>query len=117
MRYIASYYILTSDTWEFKFATLKQVSMERISFSLLFYIRRTKLNKAGEVPIFMRITVNGQRADASARRFIEPRLWNTAKGKAVENGRGCKELNFYLDAVSANVLRIQRDMELEGAEL
>ena len=85
MRYIASYYILTSDTWEFKFATLKQVSMERISFSLLFYIRRTKLNKAGEVPIFMRITVNGQRADASARRFIEPRLWNTAKGKAVEN--------------------------------
>lgn len=44
----------------------------------------------------MRITVNGQRADASARRFIEPRLWNTAKGKAVENGRGCKELNFYL---------------------
>ena len=117
MHSIASYYILTSDTWEFKFATLKQVSMERTSFSLLFYIRRTKLNKAGEAPIFMRITVNGQRADASARRFIEPRLWNTAKGKAVENGRGCKELNFYLDAVSANILRIQRDMELEGAEL
>ena len=91
--------------------------MERTSFSLLFYIRRTKLNKAGEAPIFMRITVNGQRADASARRFIEPRLWNTAKGKAVENGRGCRELNFYLDAVSANILRIQRDMELEGAEL
>lgn len=117
MHSIASHYILTSDTWEFKFATLKQVSMERTSFSLLFYIRRTKLNKAGEAPIFMRITVNGQRADASARRFIEPRLWNTAKGKAVENGRGCKELNFYLDAVSANILRIQRDMELEGAEL
>lgn len=91
--------------------------MERTSFSLLFYIRRTKLNKAGEAPIFMRITVNGQRADASARRFIEPRLWNTAKGKAVENGRGCKELNFYLDAVSANILRIQRDMELDGVEL
>ena len=30
--------------------------MERTSFSLLFYIRRTKLNKAGEAPIFMRIT-------------------------------------------------------------
>ena len=35
MRSIASYCILTSDTWEFKFATLKQVSMERTSFSLL----------------------------------------------------------------------------------
>ena len=62
--------------------------MERTTFSLLFYIRRTKLNKAGEAPIFMRITVNGQRADASVKRFVAPRLWNTAKGKAVENGRG-----------------------------
>ena len=91
--------------------------MERTTFSLLFYIRRTKLNKAGEAPIFMRITVNGQRADASVKRFVVPRLWNTAKGKAIENGRGCRELNLYLDAISANVLRIQREMELEGAPI
>lgn len=78
--------------------------MERTTFSLLFYIRRTKLNREGEAPIFMRVTVNGQRADASVKRFIASRLWNTAKGKAVENGRGCRELNLYLDAVSANVL-------------
>lgn len=89
--------------------------MERTTFSLLFYIRRTKLNKAGEAPIFMRVTINGQRADASTRRYIAPRLWNTTKGKAIENGRGCRELNLYLDAISANVLRIQREMELEGA--
>ncbi|WP_249413329.1 Arm DNA-binding domain-containing protein [Alistipes montrealensis] len=36
--------------------------MERTTFSLLFYIRRTKLNKAGEAPIFMCVTVNGLRA-------------------------------------------------------
>ena len=89
--------------------------MERTSFSLLFYIRRTKLNKAGEAPIFMRITVNGERADASVKRSVAPRLWNTAKGKAIEKGCGCKDLNLYLDAVSSNVLRIQRDLELEGA--
>jgi len=44
--------------------------MERTSFGLLFYIRRNKLNKSGEVPIFLRITVNGQRADASVKRTI-----------------------------------------------
>ena len=85
--------------------------MERTTFSLLFYIRRTKLNKEGEAPVFMRVTVNGQRADASVKRFIAPRLWNTAKGKAVENGRGCRELNLYLDAVSANILRARRNLE------
>lgn len=91
--------------------------MERTTFSLLFYIRRTKLNKAGEAPIFMRITVNGQRADASVKRFIVPRLWNTAKGKAVENGRGCRELNLYLDTVSAHVLRVRQNLELTGADV
>ncbi len=30
--------------------------MERTTFGLLFYIRRNKLNKSGEEPIFMRIT-------------------------------------------------------------
>lgn len=65
----------------------------------------------------MRITVNGQRADASVKHFISPRLWNQAKGKAVENGRGGKDLNLYLDAISANIFRIQRDIELEGLEL
>lgn len=42
---------------------------------------------------------------------------DTAKGKAVENGRECKDLNLYLDAISANIFRIQRDIELEGLEL
>ena len=115
IRSIASFYTLTSGTWDSIFVPLKKVSMERTTFSLLFYIRRTKLNKAGEAPIFMRVTINGQRADASTRRYIAPRLWNTTKGKVIENGRGCRELNLYLDAISANVLRIQREMELEGA--
>lgn len=35
----------------------------------------------------------------------------------MENGRGCKDLNLYLDAISANIFRIQRDIELEGLEL
>ena len=91
--------------------------MERTSFSLLFYIRRTKLNKFGEAPIFMRITVNGNRSDASVKRFIAPRLWNSSKGKATEKGLGCRDLNLYLDAISSNILRILRDMELAGEEL
>lgn len=91
--------------------------MERTSFSLLFYIRRTKLNKFGEAPIFMRLTVNGNRSDASVKRFIAPRLWNSRKGKATEKGLGCRDLNLYLDAISSNILRILRDMELAGEEL
>ena len=82
--------------------------MERTTFGLLFYIRRDKTNKKGEAPVFMRLTINGERADASIKRFIEPHAWNSAKGKANEKSRGGKDLNLYLDAISANILQIQR---------
>lgn len=91
--------------------------MERTTFGLLFYIRRDKLNKRGEAPVFMRLTINGERADASIKRFIEPHAWNSAKGKANEKSRGGKDLNLYLDAISANILRIQRDLELDKKEV
>lgn len=60
--------------------------MERITFGLLFYIRRTKLNKSGEASIFCCITVNGERADASIKRSIEPRLWIRPKVKLWKTG-------------------------------
>lgn len=82
--------------------------MERTTFGLLFYIRRDKTNKRGEAPVFMRLTINGERADASIKRFIEPHAWNSDKGKANEKCRGGKDLNLYLNAISANILQIQR---------
>ena len=91
--------------------------MERTTFSLLFYIRRDKLNKRGEAPVFMRLTINGERADASIKRFIEPHAWNSEKGKANEKCRGGKDLNLYLGAISANILQIQRDFELDKKEV
>ena len=91
--------------------------MERTTFGLLFYIRRDKTNKKGEAPVFMRLTINGERADASIKRFIEPLAWNSKKGKANEKSRGGKDLNLYLDAISANILRIQRDLELDKKEV
>ena len=83
----------------------------------MFYIRRDKTNKKGEAPVFMHLTINGERADASIKRFIEPHAWNSAKGKANEKSRGGKDLNLYLDAISANILRIQRDLELDKKEV
>ena len=91
--------------------------MERTTFGLLFYIRRDKTNKKGEAPVFMRLTINGERADASIKRFIEPHAWNSDKGKANEKCRGGKDLNLYLNAISANILQIQRDLELDKKEV
>lgn len=84
---------------------------------MTFYIRRTKLDKTGKAPVFMRITVNGQRADASIKYHIPLRLWCTAKGRAVENSKEGKELNRLLDAISFNITQVRRQLESEGQEI
>ncbi len=88
--------------------------MERTTFSVLFYIRRTKLTREGEAPILLRLTVNGIRTDVYVKKTIPPALWNTAKGKVYEKNHRCKELNLYLDAVKLRLMQLQRDMELDG---
>jgi hypothetical protein len=90
--------------------------MERFTFSVAFYIRKTRTNKHGESVIVVRVTVDGMRADASARKMINPKLWDTARGKAYERTPYAKELNMYLDSIRAKFIRIHRDMEQDGDE-
>ena len=90
--------------------------MEKTTFSLGFYIRKTRTNKKGEAAIQVRVTVNGMRADTTVKETITPKLWNDAKGKAYERNPLTKELNMYLDAVRAKFMRIHRDMEMDGEE-
>ena len=58
--------------------------MQRNYFSILFFIRRTRLLKNGEAPIGLRITVNGQRAEIQIKRSIPEERWNASKGCAVQ---------------------------------
>ena len=53
---------------------------ERQTLSILFYLRRDKDNSRNEVPIYMRITVNGKRAEMSTFRYIDPEKWNNEGG-------------------------------------
>ncbi len=50
-------------------------------------------------------------------RFYRVNGKHSAKGKANEKCRGGKDLNLYLDAISANILQIQRDLELDKKEV
>ena len=91
--------------------------MQRTTFSVLFYIRRTKLTREGEAPILLRLTVNGIRTDIYVKKTVPPALWNSTKGKAHEKNRHCKELNLYLDAVKLRLMKLQREMELDGLQV
>lgn len=76
-------------------------------------MRRTRPNKHGEVPVCVRITVNGQRADTTIRKSILPDQWDAIRGQASPRTTLGKAINLYIDTVRARIIRIHRDLEMD----
>ncbi len=90
--------------------------MTRATFNILFYIKKTKVLKDGTLPIYARITVNGQRAEFGLQKSIESNQWNNIKGCAQGFSKTAKEINSYIDYVKTNIQIHKRDLEEQGNE-
>lgn len=51
--------------------------------NVLFFLRKKKMDKKGFVPIYLRITVNGERVELSINRKIEPKKWDSKLQRAI----------------------------------
>lgn len=80
------------------------------SFGLLFYLKKKKNYKSGEIPIYVRITVDGAPSELSVKRLCDPERWNSAAGRATGNKESVKALNSYLDTFRNKVFEIKREM-------
>ena len=74
--------------------------------SVLFTLKKNKEDKAGEVPIYLRITVNGKRAEVSTNRKVEVLKWDSATQRAKGRSESARILNDHLDNLEN---RIKRD--------
>ena len=86
------------------------------SFSLLFYLKKPKKYKEGEMPIYLRITVDGIAKEISIGRQCEPDKWNAKAGRASGIKENVKSLNAYLDTIQTKIYEGRRRL-LEKDEL
>ncbi|MGX1928971.1 site-specific integrase [Flagellimonas sp. 2504JD4-2] len=84
------------------------------SFSILFYIRKNSPDKNGNSTIYLRITVNGKRAETSVHRKIKVEDWNTGSGRAKNSKTSNRELNRFLEDVRARLYQIQGNFVKDG---
>ncbi|ASV29291.1 site-specific integrase [Maribacter cobaltidurans] len=84
------------------------------SFSQLFYLKGKHFEKDVKVPIYLRLTVNGQRSELSISRKVDPEKWNTRTGKMRGTNLEANELNSYLDAVRNKINKIHARLVDEG---
>lgn len=61
--------------------------------------------------MFMRITVNGQRAENNIQKSILPNLWNQAKERAIGSGRTAVDLNRFIEEARIKVHQIVTELQ------
>jgi len=86
--------------------------------SVLFHLKRSKATSTnGLIPIYMRVTINGQRLEISTKRFIEESRWVTAAGKVKGSSEDSRAINAYLDVLKKQVLDHQLEEKSNLARL
>lgn len=80
------------------------------SFSQLFYLKGKHFQKYVKVPIYLRLTVNGQRTELSISRKVDPEKWNARTGKMKGTNLEANELNSYLDTVRNKINKIHAQL-------
>lgn len=74
------------------------------SFSTLLWGNKNRINKSGEIPIYLRITVNGKRAEISTNRFVDKNAWLPNAQRVKDKSKGAIQINDYLDMLRGKVL-------------
>ncbi len=110
MHCFAAFCILNDFDYKVSLQKLKQLYMERRTFSIMFFVRKARKLNNQEVPIYMRITVDGERAEVSIKRSVNPDNWNEVKGSAKSGTPYAKELNFHLEQIRHKVYEHQQDL-------
>lgn len=91
--------------------------MERQSFKITFYLRRTRLTKAGLAPVLSRVTVNGIAAEIPLKCHIYPERWSQQKERAIGKDKLSIEINGTLDSFRARVFEIRTQIQHEGGDV
>lgn len=76
-------------------------------FSLLFFLRKPK-HFQGIANIYMRITIDEERAELSTKRVCDPNRWNSNAGRMNGTKEDAKTINTYLDTIQSKVYEVHR---------
>ena len=83
--------------------------------SLLFFIKKSKVNSAGKTTIFLRITLDSRRSEFSVHRKVHLDLWNSRTQLVMGNSADAQEINRHLSDIKNRIYSIQRNFEQDKA--
>lgn len=85
--------------------------VRKSTYNVCFLLRKRKPLKNGELPLAVRITLNGVRAEFMARFTIKPELWNQRKEIIEGSSSYAKKINSYIDNLKLSLYDSMKDLE------
>lgn len=89
----------------------------KAKITLHIYAKTTKANATGQLPIYIRLTVDGQRFEFSSKKFIEKSKWSPELSKMKGSLEEARTINNYLDLMKSKVFDIQMELIHKNEEL
>ncbi|WP_445716176.1 site-specific integrase [Flavobacterium sp.] len=85
--------------------------------SILFYIKRAKINLDGVCPIYTRVTINSKRFEFSTNKFISPDKWSTEGSKVKGNSEDARSINNQLDIIKNQIMDAEKKLYKKEIEI
>ncbi|HTG65509.1 MAG TPA: site-specific integrase [Flavobacterium sp.] len=85
--------------------------------TVLFYLRKSKVNAHKQMPIYQRITINGRRFDVSTGLYIEETRWSSEGYKIKGNSEEARIINGRLDMLRAAVYETEKKLFMSQLEI
>lgn len=90
------------------------MTTHRNTFSILFFMHRSKTNKVGEHPIYCRLTVQGKSREFSTQIWALNDKWSAANSKLVGSKESTKTANHTLSTIRLNLMNLRNKLLSEG---
>ncbi|WP_018612604.1 site-specific integrase [Segetibacter koreensis] len=84
------------------------------SFKIHFYLKKPKNYTNGKMPIYMRLTVDGQRIEVSTQRECEPSKWNKQSERVIGKKEEINRLNSRLESLLSRIYVAEKELSLSG---
>lgn len=87
-----------------KFTTIMETNNKEIkrrsTFSLLFYINRTKVRKDGTCKLLCKVSIDAKSAPININAFVDPSLWNPETKRANGRSENARTVNLAIEKLT-----------------
>lgn len=82
--------------------------------SVLLYVKKSKAKNNHQIPVYLRITVDGRRSEFSTGKNVDASKWNPDTSRLKGNSEEARTINKFFDVLSARILEVERNLVLSG---